>query len=248
VQDLIASTNEFDASGNPKLSDIGTHLKKILKQYFDRADVKYIDPTYMIRAIATTSPDRVYCKVLAHNAVHAAFAGFTGAPTVAQSSLRAPEQVERGPACICAILRLAEVLNHAQPSLVRGALCVTLCFAASVGMWHGLCWQASSLFWSVPLVPAICVHASTLCFVASRNTHYSGACHLDAPCLSDSHSHQSACRYHSGAGEHALRVPAYSRGDCAATHCGPERQGLEQATCNHRPAQLQATVVQRGLS
>jgi 6-phosphofructokinase len=79
MQDLIASTNEFDASGNPKLADIGMHLKKILKQYFDRADVKYIDPTYMIRAIATTSPDRVYCKVLAHNAVHGAFAGFTGA-------------------------------------------------------------------------------------------------------------------------------------------------------------------------
>lgn len=78
MQDLIASTNEVDASGNPKLADIGTHLKTIVKQYFDRADVKYIDPTYMIRAIATTSPDRVYCKVLAHNAVHAAFGGFTG--------------------------------------------------------------------------------------------------------------------------------------------------------------------------
>lgn len=79
MQDLIASTNEFDASGNPKLSDIGMHLRTVLKAYFDRADVKYIDPTYMIRAIATTSPDRVYCKVLAHNAVHGAFAGFTGA-------------------------------------------------------------------------------------------------------------------------------------------------------------------------
>lgn len=80
IQDLIASTNEVDASGNPKLSDIGMHLKKLLKQYFDRADIKYIDPTYMIRAITTTSPDRIYCKVLAHNAVHAAFGGFTGAP------------------------------------------------------------------------------------------------------------------------------------------------------------------------
>ena len=33
------------------------------------------DPTYMIRAIPTTSNDRIYCKILAHNAVHAAFAG-----------------------------------------------------------------------------------------------------------------------------------------------------------------------------
>ena len=36
------------------------------------------DPTYMIRAIPTTSNDRIYCKILAHNAVHAAFAGYTG--------------------------------------------------------------------------------------------------------------------------------------------------------------------------
>lgn len=33
------------------------------------------DPTYMIRAIPTTSTDRIYCKILAHNSVHAAFAG-----------------------------------------------------------------------------------------------------------------------------------------------------------------------------
>ena len=32
----------------------------------------------MIRAIPTTSNDRIYCKILAHNAVHAAFAGLTG--------------------------------------------------------------------------------------------------------------------------------------------------------------------------
>lgn len=36
---------------------------------------RYIDPTYMIRAIPTTSTDRIYCKILSHNAVHAAFAG-----------------------------------------------------------------------------------------------------------------------------------------------------------------------------
>ena len=39
------------------------------------ADIKYIDPTYMIRAIPTSSNDRVYCKVLGQGAVHAAFAG-----------------------------------------------------------------------------------------------------------------------------------------------------------------------------
>jgi hypothetical protein len=49
-----------------------------MKRAFKDADIKYIDPTYMIRAIPTTSNDRIYCKILAHNAVHAAFAGFTG--------------------------------------------------------------------------------------------------------------------------------------------------------------------------
>ncbi len=39
---------------------------------------RYIDPSYMIRSVSTTSNDRIYCKVLAHNAVHAAFAGYTG--------------------------------------------------------------------------------------------------------------------------------------------------------------------------
>jgi len=33
---------------------------------------------YQIRSIPTISGDRIYCKVLAHNAVHAAFAGYTG--------------------------------------------------------------------------------------------------------------------------------------------------------------------------
>ena len=33
---------------------------------------------YIIRSIPTTSVDRIYCKILAHNAVHAAFGGFTG--------------------------------------------------------------------------------------------------------------------------------------------------------------------------
>ena len=41
-------------------------------------DIKYIDPTYMIRAIPTTTNDRIYCKVLGQGAVHGAFAGFTG--------------------------------------------------------------------------------------------------------------------------------------------------------------------------
>jgi 6-phosphofructokinase 1 len=79
-QDILNSQGDVqsDASGNPILQDIGLHLRSELKKYFKGdADIKYIDPTYMIRAIPTTSNDRVYCKVLGQNAVHAAFAGYT---------------------------------------------------------------------------------------------------------------------------------------------------------------------------
>jgi 6-phosphofructokinase 1 len=42
------------------------------------SDVKYIDPSYIIRSIPTTSNDRIYCKVLGQGAVHGAFAAYTG--------------------------------------------------------------------------------------------------------------------------------------------------------------------------
>lgn len=67
-----------DASGNPILHDIGTYLRDALKKAVGDCDCKYIDPTYMIRAIPTNTTDRVYCKVLGQGAVHGAFAGFTG--------------------------------------------------------------------------------------------------------------------------------------------------------------------------
>ncbi|KAJ9512136.1 hypothetical protein QJQ45_012713 [Haematococcus lacustris] len=81
-QDLLEDGGSLgtDASGNPILRDIGSFLKSEFKkeEYFKDSDIKYIDPTYMIRAIPTTSTDRIYCKILAHNAVHAAFAGMCG--------------------------------------------------------------------------------------------------------------------------------------------------------------------------
>jgi 6-phosphofructokinase 1 len=67
-----------DASGNPILQDVGVFLRDACKREFRDADVKYIDPSYIIRSIPTSSNDRIYCKILAHNAVHGAFAGFTG--------------------------------------------------------------------------------------------------------------------------------------------------------------------------
>ncbi|XVF35391.1 hypothetical protein REPUB_Repub18cG0141700 [Reevesia pubescens] len=41
-------------------------------------NLKYIDPTYMIRAIRSIASDNVYCTLLAHSAVHGAMAGYTG--------------------------------------------------------------------------------------------------------------------------------------------------------------------------
>eukprot|EP00873_Tetraselmis_striata_P010409 jgi/Tetstr1/430673/TSEL_020466.t1 len=77
-QDIMEdASSETDASGNPILGDIGTYMKTYLKQHLKEADIKYIDPTYMIRAIPTGAPDRVYCKALGQSAVHGAFAGFT---------------------------------------------------------------------------------------------------------------------------------------------------------------------------
>ena len=66
-----------DASGNPILKDIGTFLRETFRKEFKGVDVKYIDPSYMIRSIPTITTDRIYCKVLGQGAVHGAFAGFT---------------------------------------------------------------------------------------------------------------------------------------------------------------------------
>lgn len=67
AQDLLESDGNgaTDASGNPILKDIGTYLKAELKKAFKDADIKYIDPSYIIRSIPTTSNDRIYCKVRA---------------------------------------------------------------------------------------------------------------------------------------------------------------------------------------
>ncbi|KIZ06337.1 hypothetical protein MNEG_1619 [Monoraphidium neglectum] len=73
-----------DASGNAILKDVGIYLRDAFKAHFKdkgKADVKYIDPSYLIRSIPTTSNDRIYCKVLGQGAVHGAFGGFTGFTT-----------------------------------------------------------------------------------------------------------------------------------------------------------------------
>ncbi len=71
-----------DASGNRKLPDIGLHLKERINAFFKERrteiNLKYIDPSYIIRSVPASPQDNVYCSRLAQNAVHAAMAGKTG--------------------------------------------------------------------------------------------------------------------------------------------------------------------------
>ncbi|KAJ6822978.1 putative ATP-dependent 6-phosphofructokinase 6 [Iris pallida] len=86
-QDLIAecmkSMDNQDASGNKLLLDIGLWLSQKIKDHFSSKrnmviNLKYIDPTYMIRAIPSIASDNVYCTLLAQSVVHGAMAGYTG--------------------------------------------------------------------------------------------------------------------------------------------------------------------------
>ena len=80
-QDLFAMDKQFDASGNLKFNDIGIYLHKTIKEHFDKkgdpVNIKYIDPSYIIRSMPANPHDSVLCLLLGHNAVHAGMAGYT---------------------------------------------------------------------------------------------------------------------------------------------------------------------------
>jgi len=71
----------YDDSGNRKLHDIGMFLKKTIEGHFQsinmKVNVRYIDPSYIIRSVPANPGDAVFCGFLAENAVHAAMAGKT---------------------------------------------------------------------------------------------------------------------------------------------------------------------------
>lgn len=75
---------EKDLSGNLALRDIGLWLEKKLSDWWKSTHpkelfaIKYIDPTYMIRAVPSNAADTEYCTLLAHSALHGAMAGYTG--------------------------------------------------------------------------------------------------------------------------------------------------------------------------
>ncbi|KAL7121994.1 hypothetical protein ACP275_01G018100 [Erythranthe tilingii] len=82
-QELLAAKDEQDASGNKLLQDVGLWISQKIKDHFSKEaklpiTLKYIDPTYMIRAIPSNASDNVYCTLLAQSAVHGAMAGYTG--------------------------------------------------------------------------------------------------------------------------------------------------------------------------
>ena len=81
-QDLVRTGEpEYDKSGNIKLGDIGAYLRKGITEHFAKEaiefNLKYIDPSYMIRSVPANAYDAIYCIRLAHNAVHAAMCGRT---------------------------------------------------------------------------------------------------------------------------------------------------------------------------
>ncbi len=80
-QEFFDGENDKDASGNILHKDIGLFLKDKIKSYFKErnkeVNVKYFDPSYMIRSLPAYGTDAVFCMMLAQNAVHAAMAGRT---------------------------------------------------------------------------------------------------------------------------------------------------------------------------
>jgi 6-phosphofructokinase 1 len=70
-----------DASGNMKLQDIGVFLREQIAAWFAArgiaTNMKYLDPSYIIRSVPANCDDSLLCDQLARHAVHAAMAGKT---------------------------------------------------------------------------------------------------------------------------------------------------------------------------
>ncbi len=80
-QHLMQTGDDTDASGNKRYGDIGLFLKDRVNAFFKQrkteVNLKYIDPSYIVRSVPANAQDNVYCSRLAQNAVHAAMAGKT---------------------------------------------------------------------------------------------------------------------------------------------------------------------------
>lgn len=78
---LMEDIEEFDPSGNRKLNDIGVFLKDRIGLFFKQegleVNIKYIDPSYIIRSAPANPNDSIYCSRLGAHAVHTAMSGKT---------------------------------------------------------------------------------------------------------------------------------------------------------------------------
>jgi 6-phosphofructokinase 1 len=81
MQDQLQTERKTDAGGNLKLADAGTYLRDRIVKYFSEKkfeiNLKYIDPSYIIRSAPANPGDSIYCERLGNAAVHAAMTGKT---------------------------------------------------------------------------------------------------------------------------------------------------------------------------
>jgi 6-phosphofructokinase 1 len=83
-QDLLRNDMTIpdkDPSGNVRLLNIGLFLKNVIEDYFKKIameiNLKYIEPSYLIRSVPANASDSIYCNSLGQYAVHAGMAGKT---------------------------------------------------------------------------------------------------------------------------------------------------------------------------
>jgi 6-phosphofructokinase 1 len=81
LQDKLLTEKTFDAGGNLKMADVGAYMRDRIQKYFEskklEINLKYIDPSYMIRSAPASPSDSIYCERLGNAAAHAAMAGKT---------------------------------------------------------------------------------------------------------------------------------------------------------------------------
>ena len=81
MQEQLQTEKKLDAGGNLKLADVGTYLRDRISKYFEERkteiNLKYIDPSYVIRSAPANPSDSIYCERLGNAAAHAAMAGKT---------------------------------------------------------------------------------------------------------------------------------------------------------------------------
>jgi len=80
-QELLAASTGRDASGNVKMGDIGIFLRDAIKEHFSgrgiECNLKYIDPSYIIRSQPANPHDSALCLLMGQSAVHAGMSGRT---------------------------------------------------------------------------------------------------------------------------------------------------------------------------